>query len=928
MTDSVKGSNRSPQPPSFIPVISPRPVPARSALPSSLSVPQLALAPPSRQKTPTNGSPASNSSASPNSAGISSLRSLRNFLPFGNKVPFPTIQSNASNSKSQFTTPRRASTSHNERRSMSSHARLDNEPPIIHIDSRRSEQVSRSHFVRSMPDVHKSLPLPPPMPVRVDPDPPVIESSIIPIGTDLSTILESETSGISRHIPLLDESQDEHQGLPKFSTPADSSMLQGPPSSGRKSTGQESDGMDLSTSELRNEVMVAMKQDGAGKHWTNGVIVDDPNDSVPLSTKPSPGAEQFLRRNESNLDLESLDPDLAALLSPNNYKFADSDPALLAAVSAIPPLSLSPSQSPEPRPVLSDPSSSLNTSTSSSLGKRSPTSTTRPLEGHGPRRPSYHSRNTASTTSSSSSLTRPGRSNAAHLSPVYTEEALRPDSPSYAHSDPTIINDTDRKPSASSDGGSRRRQHPPSPLREAHPPLEKQTTGDDWSSKNPRLHSRYNTPSRPSTAVGSTSASGRHFATVSASGWEPDAISPSSRAPSSMSGASSRRPHHPRPSMDNTGRGSVERERIAHVRTRRRSTSLGGNYLTPKLGGPPGVSRSATDWLGPRTAKAFAAAGLIDNDREGSNTTQGNHMSRYGSVRSSLSDRDSRSQYAPSRMAFSEIAGSVSSWGSRSGRVTTPDGQMRPPLDSPTFSNTTRALSPSTAPTSLSTAPSIPQQHQTEVETLKERHAMETEALLSALADSQRTAKMLREENTQLRDRVSEVELQMNELLEQLRRQQAVPPPSSTFLQHYQSPRNVFSRIGSPELPISKTQTRISGLRSRDRSPRETISSPVEETRALPEPCSGHHRRRSSTTSSVFRLPPSNMSMLMNEEDKAVPSGTGNISPTSTSFSTMPGSPGSLNLRPEHEMHLGDLGSLDLDLGFDDDDGYSLSEHR
>lgn len=49
----------------------------------------------------------------------------------------------------------------------------------------------------------------------------------------------------------------------------------------------------------------------------------------------------------------------------------------------------------------------------------------------------------------------------------------------------------------------------------------------------------------------------------------------------------------------------------------------------------------------------------------------------------------------------------------------------------------------------------------------------------------------------------------------------------------------------------------------------------------------------------------------------------GNISPTTVDFS-ITGSPGSLHLRPEHELHLGDMASLDLALvgdASDDDDG-------
>ena len=72
---------RSPHPPSFIPVVAPRP--NRSALPSSLSFAQLQVAPPPRR--PSASSLAVGASPTPHNpqSGISSFRSLRNLLPFG-----------------------------------------------------------------------------------------------------------------------------------------------------------------------------------------------------------------------------------------------------------------------------------------------------------------------------------------------------------------------------------------------------------------------------------------------------------------------------------------------------------------------------------------------------------------------------------------------------------------------------------------------------------------------------------------------------------------------------------------------------------------------------------------------------------------------------------------------------------------------------
>ena len=71
------------------------------------------------------------------------------------------------------------------------------------------------------------------------------------------------------------------------------------------------------------------------------------------------------------------------------------------------------------------------------------------------------------------------------------------------------------------------------------------------------------------------------------------------------------------------------------------------------------------EWLGPWTVKAFAAAGLLDIDRDGTNP-----LGRYSSLRG---NNEREEHYIPSRMVFSEVA-SMSSWGRSSSvsRVMTP----------------------------------------------------------------------------------------------------------------------------------------------------------------------------------------------------------------------------------------------------------------
>jgi hypothetical protein len=92
------------------------------------------------------------------------------------------------------------------------------------------------------------------------------------------------------------------------------------------------------------------------------------------------------------------------------------------------------------------------------------------------------------------------------------------------------------------------------------------------------------------------------------------------------------------------------------------------------------------------------------------------------------------------------------------------------------------------------------------------------------------------------------------------------------------------------------------------------------------------HKRRFSTISSIFPVPPANMTILLHDSDDAsmrlstspvgsiraksttitLPRYLGSVSPATANFSMVTGSPGSLFLKPEHEIHLGDMVSLDL----------------
>ena len=403
--------------------------------------------------------------------------------------------------------------------------------------------------------------------------------------------------------------------------------------------------------------------------------------------------------------------------------------------------------------------------------------------------------------------------------------------------------------------------------------------------------------------------------------------------------------------------------RLDGVRERERSTSL--TESTPYH---PSVVRP-TDWLGPRTAKAFAAAGLLDRpEKDGSVAAASRPGSRFSAT--TRSDRDMRSQYAPSRTGFSDIV-SRASWGRRSGsisRTATSSEILSSHGESGTASTPRTTFSAaSTAPTSISAVSSSSQKYlQSEIQVLQDKHALETGALLNALADSQRTTRLLRDENTQLRDQMQQLEDRLADALEDLRRIQLAPPPKLPRTNFYRMPGAV-SEFGRRPLPQSRLQTLAhpepepESADSHDTDtapPYNRLNVPTYETEPMPPPSpkfsharndsyssySDAHKRRHSASSSIFPVLPSNMSMLLQDEGadtrstrSASPAPTipgpsfdiyhkaqvsvGNISPTTANFSIVTGSPGSLNLRPEHERLLEDMPPLDLCADYETD-GY------
>ncbi|KAF8631504.1 hypothetical protein AX15_002368 [Amanita polypyramis BW_CC] len=465
------------------------------------------------------------------------------------------------------------------------------------------------------------------------------------------------------------------------------------------------------------------------------------------------------------------------------------------------------------------------------------------------------------------------------------------------------------------------------------------------------------------------------------------------------------------------------------------------------------------DWLGPRSMKALRAAGLLSDDRErdrdgdreqdkqlvrsprersgsvatsvmsgGSGRTSLGGLGRFvpSVARSNASEYGLQNGRAQSRMAFSD-AGAGAGGGPSAVSITTSRRRGSETfsypylMHSPTLTTSTSGSrdresrdtprSASTAPTSVSSTSLAHmsrerdrdrererERERDEIRELKEKHSTETGALLGALSDSQRTTRLLREENADLRERlgrVRDLEAENEELRHEVRglrretselkirllagnvgrggRNGWLGTGSTGRRSGLSTP--VEGRQGSPLQPSLDQQNETDDMEvilSKDalrastwNRCQESLSEPVD-TPASPEALQ-HHRRSPSDASSIFPVLPSNMSMLMHEDnallndqgsntggspandntlEQARPTGTkpvsfrkpggqngmttgaanrsslrmsmtstASISPTTANLSIMTGSPGSLFLRPEHEVHLGDMETFSLDFG-------------
>lgn len=844
---------------------------------------------------------------------------------------------------------------------------------------------------------------------------------------DLSTIIESELSSmsISKHIPPLDNSErsSPHQSSREESTDSDGDLiLAGLAKKVHKQSTfvMKPENTDVSTTsskadKSRNlsaswEAGLADFRRSMGHHLhdvgenstrssasTTPSTAQSPFQSSPEdpSSRSSPQSSPAVGDRQISFDLSSLDPDLAALLSPHNIpsrRNDDEDAAIAAAVDAVtppPPMSLSPSPSPEPEAELGPGRTSsdtedfgpvANSKRTSGESRRKGHITSLGLQSSPPSRRSRPSSLAMSNSSQSatdprrSSLDMPGTAKRAgfpHISVVDRELRESPLRRASEEAPVETLASASKRPllgrSYSALGNSI-------------------STGDPTKRRalTPRLTT---TPARPSTASGVPKARvasdsrpvlrSSRMNEDQARGYGDDSSPPVGRSASAL-GLSLNTRRLLGGMADRPG-SALSRSVQPSVRTRRRSLSVN------EVQGPP--IRRAREWINQHTERAFSAAGLLNRDTSDTrdrsasvSTTVTRPESRLRASARISSDHDFRSSVGQNASLYVPGITRSASWGRREStsrsmtmsELTSARGDS--PVTTVTSSTPTSASNPRTA-FSSSTATSYSggspqqqfQQYQLEstLQALKEKHSLEMEALLSALGDSQRSARTLREENSRLRGRINDLEDQLNDLVEQMEAARRATPsqPAPNYARSMFTYSRPGSRVGSVEPPPkrqmqSRLQTYVVAPDSTDET-EDVLDSQITMRESLAHTSPGlvamaperSVRNRSSTASSVFPLLPSNMSMLLHEDgdsdnsalysnyqaqsratsptlllSRLTASNTSSkskhisrpsvssIGSADISMMSAPGSPRSLRLNPEHEKNLGDMMSVDFSI--------------
>ncbi|KAF7306663.1 DUF2012 domain-containing protein [Mycena indigotica] len=814
--------------------------------------------------------------------GPSGFRALRSLLPFG-----PTKQPSSVSPSSPNSTPNTNGTSRFAsfsvvRKSMqrepsfsASHSATD--LPVMVIDQSAGEEIP----LRKSVSLHeKPLPSHPPDVReirRVSPEPnrattrdepPVVSQTYRTPSPnpELSTIIEADTSGISKHLPSASPSPSPSPpSLPQHSISTD-----------------DTSALDLSTSQLEAQVKDAIlaqaTQSAAAQKWFN------------ISHESSPEAA------DASFNLGALDPELAALLSPNRIVSSRIKPSM--DLSDSPPPGLMP-QHQSSRPRL------------------------RPIQRPTPPPSDRRSPSVSPSTTHSTAVRKPPPS---PLSLSHPPSPVGPAPPSPL---------TDPSPHNSSTPAVRRTQHglttstPQTSLR--RPLLGRMPQQDSWegSSTSRTLTTRPSLDSyRPSTST------------------------------TSLSRGSLDIPRQ-RPSLDTMRRGGDSETSHAwnarFQRQRKRSmsvdeqtspsTSTSRNASPQRQLSRPGSSlANRAEWLGPRTAKAFRAAGLLGppGDNESGEAQSPSEASRSGRFRFGSVRAPSRSE----RMT-SPAFGSTRRRGSGSGSYFGSAGSQLGESPTLTLSSRDTPRSASTAPTSVSGASW--ERDRDEIRELKDKHAIETGALLSALSDSQRTTKVLREENNELRQRLAKLETD-TERITQMERENVALREFVSELREEAGQLKLQLRLAAPvSVPVASTSKYVPTQPFRLAEDDSFQSSAA--TRNTTTTSNSKAKRRLSSSSSNFAAPPSNMSLLLNEDggnssdfdersgtlamasptmvfgrvmtvdSSPTPGHRANRSVTSmatTEQNTSIGSPRSLLLRPYDEHHLEDLEHDSLDLEHED----------
>ncbi|KAF8761329.1 hypothetical protein RHS01_00051 [Rhizoctonia solani] len=267
--------------------------------------------------------------------------------------------------------------------------------------------------------------------------------------------------------------------------------------------------------------------------------------------------------------------------------------------------------------------------------------------------------------------------------------------------------------------------------------------------------------------------------------------------------------------------------------TRKRSASFdssGSPKITKDTSDPFAshvIGPKRTDWLGPRTAKAFAAAGLIEKDRDRTGLNVGPRSDtphRGGAL-------NSWRTYGERYGGFGSSAGSARSHSRLGSEIISPSHRTRSLVGGDSSPSYRRSSLDHTAPPSpvsthrtLVSSATSSSQSQSALQTMRERHELETEALLLALAGSKRTERDLRAENDELMAYILQLERRIAVLeteKEQAERSQSrardyrwnTPPPSDVEALDRRRQEILAGRASTRAWSSSNTST-ISGGRS------------------------------------------------------------------------------------------------------------------